>query len=60
MKFRLSQVGVGPGGLNCICCAPARGKCRKALMRTARRVDKVLAYKYEQVASELASTILIK
>ena len=51
-KFRLSQVGVGPGGLNCACCAPARGEDRKRLMRAARRVDKRLAFNYEEKANE--------
>lgn len=43
-------INVGPGGINCACCAPAPGsKARKIMFRTAKRRAKRAAFKCEQL-----------
>ena len=38
---------VGPGGIDCYCCAPARvSKDRKVIMRAAKRREKKEAMKF--------------
>ena len=31
---------IGPGGINCPCCAPAPGKARKMFLRAAKRAER--------------------
>lgn len=43
---RFALCKVGPGGWNCACCAPPRGK-RKEIFRRAKREDNLEAMKIE-------------
>ena len=43
-----SSGGIGPGGLNCPCCAPKRGNARKHILRAIRRLEKEAAMKVEE------------
>lgn len=53
-KFKLSNVGVGWGGLRCSCCAPKAGtKEFRRLMRSARRIAKRMSRLQEQIDHEL-------
>lgn len=46
MKTKL--LGIGPGGLRCVCCAPAPGsKARRTIFRRAKRREKREALKVE-------------
>lgn len=40
---------IGPGGRNCVCCFPAKGKARRFAYRAAKRLDKKQAMKAEDL-----------
>ena len=43
--MRVRCVGIGPGGWNCACCAPPKGKKRKQWVRRAKKLERLLIKK---------------
>ena len=52
--MKLSRyLSIGPGGRKCNCCFPApNSKDRKAQYRSAKRKDKIAAFKCEEIAND--------